>query len=358
MPPRIALVDPSLFTLPYDAALAGGLLGQGADVSLWGRPLRPGEVLQVPGLWFEPRFFVREERLAGTPRRLAKALGSLGAWRGVQPALKAWRPDRIHLQWLTAPLLDRGRIQALRRIAPVVVTVHDAQPFQGTAPALQRAGWFPSLQAADLLLVHHASTEATLRAAGVDRPIARVQHGPLAARRVAAVEPRLLVQFGAVKPYKGHDVLLRALVHLPDHRLLVAGPPGEGAERLPALASELGIADRVTFRMEFVPEPEVDALLSRADAFVLPYRRADASGVLWRVAELGRPVVASAVGGLAEDLDHGVTGALVPPEDPEALARALAARDPAWGVALAQEAERRPWSGIAEAHLEAYERLP
>ncbi len=352
--PRVALVDPSLFTLPYDGALAGALAAAGADVSLWGRPLRPGERLDAPGVQFEPRFFRREEGLGGGVRRLAKAVGSLNAWGPVVGALAAWSPDVIHLQWLTAPLIDRARIRGLRRLAPVLVTVHDARPFQGAAPALQRAGWFGALQQADALLVHHACTEAALRGAGVDRPVHRVQHGPLPGRTVGTPEPGLLVQFGAIKPYKGHDVLLRALVELPDHRLLIAGPPGPGAERLPALARSLGVAGRVTFDLRHVPEDELDALLGRADAFVLPYRAADASGVLWRVAALGRPVVASAVGGLAEDLRDGVTAALVPPGDARALADAVLGLDPATGPRLAEEAELRGWPGIARRHLEIY----
>lgn len=355
--PRVALVDPSLFTLPYDEALARALVQEGAEVSLWGRPLRPGERLQADGVAFEPRFFRREEALSGKVRTAAKAVGSLASWRGVLPALAAWRPDIVHLQWLTAPLLDRRRLRALRRIAPVALTVHDAEPFQGAAPALQRLGWFRALQAADALFVHHACTEQALRAAGVDRPVVRVAHGPFDALRAAPPEPGLLVQFGAIKPYKGHDVLLRALVELPDHRLLVAGSSPDGATSLRALACELGVADRVEFDLRHVPETELDALLSRADAFVLPYRRADASGVLWRVAQLGRPVVASAVGGLAEDLVDGHTAALVPPGDPAALADALARRDPATGPRLVEAARARPWSGIARAHLEAWERL-
>ena len=354
---RVALVDPSLFTLPYDAALSGGLVEEGADVSLWGRPLRPGERFDVPGVAFEPRFFRREETLAGRVRTVAKAVGSLASWRGVLPALAGWQPDIVHLQWLTAPLLDRARIQALRRFAPVAVTVHDATPFRGAAPALQRAGWFEALQAADALFVHHGCTEEALRSAGVDRPVVRVAHGPLRARRTAPPEPGLLVQFGALKPYKGHDVLLRALAMLPDRRLLVAGPPTLGAAALRALARDLGVTDQVEFDLRYVPEDDLDALLSRADAFVLPYRSADASGVLWRVAELGRPVIASAVGGLAEDLVHGDTGALVPPDDPQALAQAIGARDPSTGPRLLAEAGRRPWSGIARTHLDAWAAL-
>jgi glycosyltransferase involved in cell wall biosynthesis len=350
---RIALVDPSLFTLPYDAALIGGLEECGADVTLWGRPLRPGEA--VPPVDLRAAFFRREEAFSGRKRTVAKALGSLGAWRWALPEIEAWAPDVVHLQWLTAPLLDRRRIEALKRFSTVAITVHDAVPFQGAASALQSAGWFKTLAAADLLLVHHACTAEALRQAGVDRPTVRVQHGPLRARRVGLFEPGLLVQFGTIKPYKGHDVLLRALVQLPDHRLLIAGPGDASA--LHRLAETLGVEDRVEFDTRFVPDDELDDLLSRADVFVLPYRRADASGVLWRIAGLGRPVIASRVGGLAEDLRDGDTAALVPPEDPAALATAIRNRDASMGDRLVDEAESRSWSATAQDHLDAYQQF-
>jgi glycosyltransferase involved in cell wall biosynthesis len=122
---------------------------------------------------------------------------------------------------------------------------------------------------------------------------------------------------------KGHRTLVDAwppvLLSHPDARLLIVG---EGSERnsLEAQAASLGIADRVVFtgRREDVP-----AVTAALDIAVLPsYREAQGLSVLEAMA-LGRPVVASNVGGIPEMVEDGVSGLLVRPGDCDALAAAI-----------------------------------
>ena len=122
---------------------------------------------------------------------------------------------------------------------------------------------------------------------------------------------------------KGHRTLLDAwplvLAAQPQARLLIVG---EGSERdsLEAQAASLGVLDRVVFtgRREDVP-----AVTAALDVAVLPsYREAQGLSVLEAMA-LSRPVVASNVGGIPEMIEDGVSGLLVPPNDPEALAVAI-----------------------------------
>jgi glycosyltransferase involved in cell wall biosynthesis len=122
---------------------------------------------------------------------------------------------------------------------------------------------------------------------------------------------------------KGHRTLIDAwpLVRKahPEAWLLIVG---EGSERnsLEAQAASLGILDRVvlTGRREDVP-----AVTAALDVAVLPsYREAQGLSVLEAMA-LSRPVVASNVGGIPEMIEDGVTGLLVPPGDPKALAGAI-----------------------------------
>jgi glycosyltransferase involved in cell wall biosynthesis len=87
---------------------------------------------------------------------------------------------------------------------------------------------------------------------------------------------------------------------------------------------------------------------------VFPYRSATASGVLALAQSLARPVVATAVGGLAEAVEPGVTGLLVPPGDPDALARALEAMlaDPEVAAAMGARGHEaatgaRSWDAVA-----------
>jgi glycosyltransferase involved in cell wall biosynthesis len=122
---------------------------------------------------------------------------------------------------------------------------------------------------------------------------------------------------------KGHRTLLDAwpavqAVH-PEAWLLIVG---EGSERdaLEAQAAGLGIAERVVFagRREDVP-----AVTAALDVAVLPsYREAQGLSVLEAMA-LSRPVVASRVGGIPEMIEDGVSGLMVPPNDPGALAGAI-----------------------------------
>jgi glycosyltransferase involved in cell wall biosynthesis len=126
-----------------------------------------------------------------------------------------------------------------------------------------------------------------------------------------------------LEPEKGHRTLIEAwpavLAADPEARLLIVG---EGSERdaLEAQAETLGIMDRIVFTGRRDDVPAVTAAL---DIAVLPsYREAQGLSVLEAMA-LSRPVVASAVGGIPEMIEDGVSGLLVPPGDPGALARAI-----------------------------------
>ncbi|MDT3445676.1 glycosyltransferase [Pseudofrankia sp. BMG5.37] len=136
---------------------------------------------------------------------------------------------------------------------------------------------------------------------------------------------RRVLFFGLVRPYKGLDVLLRALAAggPPDVALTVAGEFWGGTEETRALIAELGLADRVELRPGYVDAADVPALFDAADALVLPYRAGTASQNVDLAHLHGLPVVATSVGTLPAAVADGVDGLLVPPEDPAALAAAL-----------------------------------
>ncbi|MBR8741340.1 glycosyltransferase family 4 protein [Nocardiopsis sp. MG754419] len=139
-------------------------------------------------------------------------------------------------------------------------------------------------------------------------------------------ERRHLLFLGIVRPYKGVDLLLRALAAqgTPDDvTLTVAGEFWGGSADLAALARELGVADRVRFREGYVPAEELPDLFAAADAVVLPYRSATASQNVWLAHEHGLPVVATRAGALADHVRDGVDGVLCAPDDVADLARAL-----------------------------------
>jgi rhamnosyl/mannosyltransferase len=144
-----------------------------------------------------------------------------------------------------------------------------------------------------------------------------------AAVRPPSAEPTVLF-VGRLVPYKGVDVLLRALPGLAVRAVIVGDGPCRAS--LEALAAELGVADRVTFAGQVTDEARLDAYRT-ADVFVLPsVSPQEAFGMVQIEAMLsGVPVVSTALPtGVPWVNQHGETGLVVPPGDPEALRAALA----------------------------------
>jgi sugar transferase (PEP-CTERM/EpsH1 system associated) len=125
----------------------------------------------------------------------------------------------------------------------------------------------------------------------------------------------------------------------PELRVVVAGG-GPCLAELQQLAAELGVADRMTFLGEV---GDVPALLAGARMFVLPSRSEGIPLTALEAMACGLPVVATRVGGLPEVVDDRVTGLLVPPGDPAALANALVAiwEDPEGGERMGRAGRRR-----------------
>jgi glycosyltransferase involved in cell wall biosynthesis len=156
---------------------------------------------------------------------------------------------------------------------------------------------------------------------------------PRAAARAALGLPDealVVAVLGRISGWKGQDVALRALAHLPeDAVLLVAGEPWRGEERhlreLARLAQDLGVAHRVVFA-GFVGD--VSLVYGAADVVAVPSKQPDPlPNAALEAAASGCCVVASEHGGLPEILRDGETGLLVPPGDPAALAAAIAGAD-------------------------------
>jgi len=143
----------------------------------------------------------------------------------------------------------------------------------------------------------------------------------------------VILQLGRMVPRKGVDNVVRALAQLPRElkaRLLVVGgesptpDPARTPEiaRLQALAHELGVADRITFTGARRRE-ELPACYGAADVFVTtPWYEPFGITPLEAMAS-GVPVIGSAVGGIQYSVVDGITGFLVPPRDPSALADRL-----------------------------------
>jgi glycogen(starch) synthase len=167
---------------------------------------------------------------------------------------------------------------------------------------------------------------------------------------------------GRLSVEKGFDLAIRALPALrsrfPDASLTIAGD-GAARPQLERLAGDLGLSGSVRFA-GWVPPQRIPELINTACAVVVPSRLEAFGLTALQAALMGRPVVASRVGGLAEVVIHGVSGLLVAPESPEEITRALVdlleqpGRAAAMGAAARRAAtERFVWRD----HVDAYEAL-
>jgi len=134
-----------------------------------------------------------------------------------------------------------------------------------------------------------------------------------------------LLFFGFIRHYKGLDVLLRALPNVPDVKLVVAGELWGDDNWLRDLLGAPGVQHRVVLELGYVDMARVDELFAGADALVLPYRSGTASSNATLAKLHGIPVVGSWIEAIQAEVEEGVDGLLVPPDDPEALANALCA---------------------------------
>jgi glycosyltransferase involved in cell wall biosynthesis len=337
---KVLLVDPSLFTAPYDAALSRGLENNGVT-TLWGRrDVRRGEDADLPLSPDDVVFY----RLTDGPRRRSGALWK--AIKGIEHAAglrllerRAAQVDLVHFQWTPLPGLDHAAMRRIARHRPVVMTVHDTEPFNGAqVSALQRRGFERLFDAAHHLIVHTERARATLQARGVAQSrISVIRHGPLELRcppRPARDKQQgrwRVVLFGRMQSYKGIDLLIEALALLvPAQRsaleVIVAGEPFMPIDPLRERAAQLGLSEPdFQLRPGRLGDQDMADLLASADAFVFPYRAIEASGVLFLVAGLRKWIIASDLGAFSDILGpNSQLGQLVPVGDSAALARALA----------------------------------
>ena len=245
--------------------------------------------------------------------------------------------DLVHAHWLPA-----GAV-ALASGRPYIVHVHGTDvELAHRAPWLARPVW----RGARLVLAASGWLAGEVEALGA-RQVEVVPTGAaIPVRTAEEADPPHVLFAGRLSPEKGILELVAAADGLP---LVVAGD-GPLRERVPGA---LGL----------VPRQELERLYGRAAVVAVPSRREGFGVVCLEAMAHGRPVVASAVGGLRELVRDGETGLLVPPGDPRALRAALeqllgdAELRRRLGAAARERArEQFSWEAITAKTLAAYER--
>jgi glycosyltransferase involved in cell wall biosynthesis len=185
----------------------------------------------------------------------------------------------------------------------------------------------------------------------------------LKARYRISDDDQLVLMFGGLRPSKGVPDLIEAFAQVKDRphaRLIIAGYPSRefDADAEIERISRLGIGERAQIDMRYLGMSELGSLIRLASVVVFPYHSATSSGALALAMSLGRPVIATAIGGLVDAVEDRVTGRLVRPNSPDAMAQALedTLGDPVAAEGMAMRGQEvllseRSWPFIANAML-------
>jgi glycosyltransferase involved in cell wall biosynthesis len=261
----------------------------------------------------------------------------IGGKKGVDPLvplrwralIKRFRPDLVHAHLPSAGILAR-----LFTPAPVIYTEHNiASSYKPLTRVVNRLTYGKNTMT---VAVSDAVLESIADFPG--GPHRMIENGvaiePSVDRSVPVREElgvgdstSLVVHVGNIRPHKGHATLLAAAELLTDGHddVVVVSVGGEkfpgDLERLRSQARERGIDGKIRF---LGSRPDALDFVAEAAVFVNP---ADVEGLPVAILEamaLGKPVVATAVGGVPSVVIDGETGRLVPPKDPVSLASAVA----------------------------------
>ncbi len=343
-------------------ALAPATVRKGAEVSV--------VAVVEPGA--EVRAFVAPLEAAGIPVEVIRvgARSYLAELRVVRRVVRALRPNLVHSHGYRSDLLHGG--WARRAGIATVSTLHGSSRLGGRFSAFLEWWQEGALRRFDgvVAVSRPLRDELTARGVATDRiallpnawlPSEPREHPAFGSVRPGSLEVRI-GWVGRLIPIKGGDVFLRAIASLEADAPWSSWIVGDGPERseLEALASSLGIRERVTFLGAL---EDAASIMHHFDLFVLSSHSEGTPMVLLESLGAGVPVVATAVGGVPGVVRDPEEGWLVAPGDPSSLAEALAealkdparrrARGEAGRVRVAREFDLDRW---AEGHMDLYHR--
>ncbi len=359
-PLRIAFISP-FFPLKGGIARFSGLLRD----ALRGRGY---EVVPLPFRALYPDFLIKgaaagQPLLEAAPSKKATlVLYNPFTWYGTIRQLREMKPDILLVAYWAGFLAPFYYV--VRRLTGIRIVVllhnlssHDSFFFE---PMMQR----PLATFADGIITLSEAVSREASAAMPHTPLLPLFH-PIYepegdkpsrhdARRALGIDDYLplLLFFGYVRPYKGLEMMLRAMPSIlsrePSLRLVVAGQFHEDLSRYKLLIEHLGIGESVDLYPGYVAAERTALYFAAADAVVLPYRNATQSGVVPLAYGYGRPVIVTPAGALPEVVSHGKTGWVARDLSPEGFAQAvgefLESRESLDGMRPAIEAFGRSFS--------------
>jgi glycosyltransferase involved in cell wall biosynthesis len=306
-------------------------------------------------------------------------------WFELALTCKWRRVDVVHIQWLSHPREDYWLVRLLQLLGmPVVYTAHNVLPHESD-PSVEDATFARIYGVVDRIVVHAERNRDEILERFDVKPekIAVIPHGAyelfyregVVTKEEARAglglpnDRKIILFFGAIRRYKGLEYLVdafhKARRQMDGLLLLVVGklqtPHAEDHAYYTHLLEEIASDGDMVYRGGYVPVEQVGRYFRATDIVALPYAKTYQSGILALAYAGGRPVIVSDTGGLAEVVEPGKSGFVVPPCDSDSLATAIldSFADPDMIDAMGCHAEelagtRYSWNGIATRTLQLY----
>jgi glycosyltransferase involved in cell wall biosynthesis len=336
------------FDRPYAFGLAMALASKGVRLELIG-----SDAVDSPEMHSTPN--LRFLNLQGDQRpdanfvskilRLARYYARLIRYAAVA------EPTIFHILWNNRlQLLDRTCLMLYYKLLgkKIAFTAHNVNAAlrDGNDSVLNRLTLRIQYHLADHIFVHTDSMKNQLiNEFGVNRkavttipfginnavPNTEITAADARQRLRIGLGERVILFFGAIRPYKGLEYLVTAFLKIAPkyegYRLIVAGEPKkESSQYLSHIRATVEASPnrhRVIQRIEFIPDEETELYFKAADVLVLPYTLVYQSGVLFLAYSFGLPVIASDVGSFRNDIVEGKTGFVCLPCDADDLAHSI-----------------------------------
>jgi glycosyltransferase involved in cell wall biosynthesis len=295
------------------------------------------------------------------------------------------RPDIVHVQWI--PLVGRIPVELwfLRllqwRGAKLVYTVHNVLPHD--SDDRHRSVFRGVYGIMDLLVCHTRLSQQQLinEFAIPSGKTTVIQHGPLFkdtvrvdgkdARKRLGISQDLTVIlfFGTIRPYKGIEFILESwkiLAETTENAVLLIAGSGEAGylETVTGCIDRMGIGKTVIPHFRYISSEDLPLFFEASDILVYPYKDITQSGALLTGMTFGKPIVATAVGGIGETLRHGENALLVEYGNCNQLAAGLATlianpheRQRLGTAARAGQERTHSWQEIAQQTANCYREL-
>lgn len=277
--------------------------------------------------YFHQQVIIQEANISPVGKLLHKEIISV---RGLVGAVKTINPDIIHI--LSNHPSICFAFPFIRKYTCIFTSHNPKHLFPST-----KSDWFPLLvdiivnrifiKFADIVIVHGNLLKKNILAEGIPEDRVKViTHGDYSFftkwENNDVKEDKSVLFFGFIAKHKGIEHLIRAepliTEKIPDAKIVIAGK-GDFKK----YEKEMKNKSLFEIHNETIPNEQVAGLFQRASVVVLPYIKASQSGIIPIAYAFKKPVVVTDVGSMPEVVDDGVTGFIVPPKNPEALADAI-----------------------------------